>query len=728
MGEDQFMGQDDGMEDCALADDLYRWRIALESAEAGVWDYDLSRSHEIASDCWYTMRGLDPVKDRETGVQRWLERLHPEDVEHMQRFIDQMNNGELPDLSCEYRERHAAGQWIWILCRGKTIFDDQGKAARFIGTDTDITALKTADLELRKMSERFEFAISHSKIGMWEFEPGANRMNWDRNTCELFGVDSNKMLEPELWERRLHPEDRERARAVAAEAMKNGSGYTMDYRIVLPSGTVRHVRSRAAFMPGCNNCPKLVGLNWDVSEDYARAQELQNSKLLAELRNEELEAARLQMEYGALHDALTGLPNRRQLDKKLASIQASVISKVAERIAILHIDLDRFKEINDSLGHLAGDVTLQRAANILRDCAPQRALVSRAGGDEFIVIVERAADDDALARLAGLIIERMQEPVSYGGQECSFGASIGISVAVAGSMTGRQMLFNSDLALYQAKENGRNRYCFFTAEMDAQASARKRCSDDILAGLERREFFPVYQLQFDSKSMEIVGVEVLARWNHPERGVLLPADFLAVAKEMNVVARIDEAVFALAHRDVQKWRDGGIEVPRISFNLSADQLADQRIINMLREHAFESASIAIDLEASSILDGKDAAVADNLSELRKRGIGLEIADFGTGQASIERLVSLRPQRFKIDSKLLQDIVVSVEQRRLAKAIISIGKALGIEVVATGVENKEQVQVLRRMDCDVLQGYGLAIPMTADALAEFVGRQGWRKAG
>jgi diguanylate cyclase (GGDEF)-like protein/PAS domain S-box-containing protein len=728
MGVDQFTEMDKDQQLSALVDDLYRWRSALESAEAGVWDYDLARQRETASDHWYVMRGLDPHKDRETGAQRWLDRLHPQDVEKMQQFIARMNNGELPDLSCEYRERHAAGHWIWVLCRGKTIFDECGKPVRFIGTDTDITALKTADHKLRRMSQRFEFAVAHSKIGMWEFEPGIHKITWDRNTRELFGVASDETLAPDIWQKMLHPEDRERALAVATEAMNKGGEYTMDYRIVLPGGAVRHVRSRAAFMPGNQHGSKLIGLNWDVTEDYTRAQELQNAKLLAEQRNEELEAARLQMEYGALHDALTGLPNRRQLDKKLASIQAAGLSKLNERIGILHIDLDRFKEINDSLGHLAGDVTLQRAANILRDCAPQRALVSRAGGDEFVVIVEKAPDDGALAKLAEEIIKRMQEPVSYGGQECSFGASIGIAVSAAGNMTGRQLLHCSDLALYQAKENGRNRYCFFTAEMDARARARNRCADDILSGLDRREFFPAYQLQFDGKSLDVVGVEVLVRWNHPEKGVLLPADFLPIAEEINAVARIDEAVFALACGDIQNWREKGIEIPRISFNLSADRLADQRIMNMLRGHRFQSASIAIDLKTSSVLDGSDATVACNLAELRKLGIDLEIADFGTGQASIERLVSLRPQRFKIDSGLLRDIVVSVEQRRLANAIVSIGKAMGIEVVATGVETKEQAQVLRRMDCDVLQGYALAIPMTADALAEFVGQQAWRKAG
>jgi diguanylate cyclase (GGDEF)-like protein/PAS domain S-box-containing protein len=708
------------------ADDGSRWRIALESAEAGVWYYDVERGNETASDHWYVMRGLDPVLDIENGYRFWTDRLHPDDVDRMQQFIARMNKGELPDLSAEYRERHADGRYIWILCRGKTVFDADGKPVRFVGTDTDITALKNTELELRQVSHRFSLAVSASKVGAWEFDITTQTIWWDQNTRELFGVAAEGELSPEVWAKRLHPEDRSQTEKASREAIESDCSYAFDYRIVLDDGRVRHVRSRFARFVDQSKGPKLVGLNWDVTEDYTRAAELQTAKLLAEQRAEELEAARLKMEYGALHDALTGLPNRRQLDKKLDSIGGRGRVKLAERVAILHVDLDRFKEINDSLGHLAGDVTLQRAANILRDCAPQRALVSRAGGDEFIVIIDGAPNDESLGRIAGDIIGRMQEPIFYAGQECSFGASIGIAVATVGSLNGRQLLQKSDLALYQAKEQGRNRYCFFTAEMDTQANARKNFADDIRSGIEGKAFFPIYQPQFDAKSLDIIGVEVLARWQHPTRGVLTPVDFMQVAQELNVLGRIDEMVISRASLDVSAWRQAGVGIKRLAFNLAPEQLANPRITELLHASNFSGVKIAIDLQTTSdVVDGGAAAV-NNLAALRGQGVELEVADFGCGRASIDMLMELRPERLKVATSLLKDIQISVEQRRLGNAIVSMGKALGIEVMAVGVERPDHVGIFRNLGCDVLQGYGLAVPMVADVLTAFVKKQGWRK--
>jgi diguanylate cyclase (GGDEF)-like protein/PAS domain S-box-containing protein len=708
-------------------DEDIRWRIAVESSKAGLWDHDIHSNKQFNSPEWFFLRGRDPEKEPAYTVEIWRSRIHPDDLVRVVEYTDRVNRGEIKEIAIEYRERHADGHWIWILSRGRVIFGENGKAVRYIGTDTDVTALKDAQLNNLEIMHRFKLAVSESKVGFWEYDISTDKSWWDKNTCELFGYTSDEKPLASEWKKIIHPDDVERASKVSADAIKNRTSHAMDYRIVLQNGDIRHIRTRGAFYSDPVLGEKQIGLNWDVTEDYLLSIELQKAKQLAEHRNEELEAARVRMEYNSLHDALTGLANRRQLDRKLNSIQLSVGLKVEERVAILHVDLDRFKEINDSMGHLVGDVTLQRASNILRECAPNNAQVSRAGGDEFIIVIDNAPDDEALAGISSAIVEKIREPMHYGGQDLMIGASIGVAVARVGTINGKQLLMNSDLALYRAKDEGRSRFCFFTPEMGALAAERKRSNEEILNGLQDSAFFPAYQLQFDAKTLDIVAVEVLARWNHPERGVLTPAEFMSNAEDVNAVARIEEMIFAKALEDMKAWRRQGIMVPRLAFNVSARRLSETRLMNQIRNHGLAKDSVLLGLQDPCALRNGDEGIVDALKQLRDSGISLELGNFGTENASIACLIELRPERFKISNTLLSDVIVSVEKRRLVASIIGIGKALGIDVVAVGAESQEHMDVLQKLDCDVLQGFGLAEPMDAVALASFVQQQRWRKA-
>jgi diguanylate cyclase (GGDEF)-like protein/PAS domain S-box-containing protein len=702
-----------------------RWRTAVESAGHGIWDLDHATGEAYHSDRWFEMRGLDPAKKELSSFEHWFGRIHPEDQPLIKALVDFNVAQKLNIVRFEYRERHAEGHYIWVLSRGRVVSRDaEGNSRRSVGTDFDVTHLKNSETELRLLSQRFGLAVGAAKMGVWEYDIGTGELVWDATTRELFGAPTSGPLERDVWISRLHPDDRSRIIEISKKAELTGGRFEFNYRIILPNGDVRHIRSRSVRHLDRVAVPRLIGVAWDVTADVKNAEELTRAKEIAEIRSAELELAHRKMAYDAFHDSLTGLFNRRHLDDRLNEISAF---KNQTRIAILQIDLDRFKHINDTLGHEAGDTILRHVSKVLKSCAPQGATIARTGGDEFVIIVENAPSEAAVSLLADNLLTEMQEPVLYRDFECRFGGSIGISMAEGMQIDTKQLLINADIALYRSKNQGRNRWCFFTAEMQTHIISQKQCADDIIRGLERAEFFPVYQLQFDARTLDVSGVEALVRWHHPTRGLLTPDQFLPVAEEINAVARLDEIVLEQSLRDLASWRARGLSVPHLSVNVSGRRIGDEHLLKAIRKLDIPENSLSFELLESIYLDQHSNVVSGNLAELRKMGISIEIDDFGTGHASIAALLQLRPKKFKIDRELVRPIVVSIEQRRLVSSIVDIGKSLGIEVVAEGVESREHARILQDLGCEYLQGYAFARPMEAEAIANYVKNNVWRKA-
>ena len=437
----------------------------------------------------------------------------------------------------------------------------------------------------------------------------------------------------------------------------------------------------------------------------------------------ELERARRQLEHNSLHDCLTGLPNRRFLDERVLKDGAPTVPT-----ALIHIDLDRFKHINDTLGHAAGDAMLVHAANILRDNTPDGDVVARVGGDEFVIAMTAPTSRCTLEALATCITEQMRRPVPHMNHECRFGASIGIALRDDDSAyPAKQLLINSDLALYRAKKKGRNRFEFFDTSLRAEIISNTTLADEILTGLERREFLPYFQPQFDTQTLDIIGVEALARWDHPTRGVLAPDAFLKTADELNVVHLIDRVIMEETLWQSARWAAAGLDIPKKSVNVSAGRLGDAQLIDQLDGLPIRAGELSFELLESVFLDDRNETVARNIERLSELGIAIEIDDFGTGYASIISLLQIKPARLKIERRLVAPIASSASQRKLVASIIDIGKSLGIEVIAEGVETADHIAVLRELGCDGLQGYAFAAPMTSKALIEFAREDRWRGA-
>lgn len=728
-----------------------RLNLAAKAYGCGIWETNLetethywdARMHEL-----YNV----PVTDGKTNREVWLARIHPDDRERaLAARLEAIARGG--HYSSTYRITPTPDTVRHIRVMG-ILHAPPGEQRRFIGLAIDATEdielqgaleaarreaeLKNRELEaaltqlsgreadLKELTQRFQLAIEASGYGIWEADIKTGMAVWDRRMHEYFEAPyTGGTIDDESFVKSLHPDDRERVLSAVAESLKNEAHYSCAYRIVTARGNIRHLQAMGQTHRSADGKLKFIGIALDVSEQHRKNEALIAAKNDAEARRAELEAMHAMLRHNAMHDPLTGLQNRRALDETLERL-ANEPHDPSRRVTLLHIDLDRFKQINDTLGHAAGDAMLVHAAEVLRKNTRSGDLVARIGGDEFVVLVQNRGTNKEIATLASRIIERMNIPLDYEGQECRFGVSIGIAREQTRRSSVRQLLVNADMALYRAKSHGRNRFEFFTSNLQAEISRNKTLADQILRGLENREFVSWYQPQFCAKTHTLTGMEALVRWNHPERGVLTPDQFLKNAEEINALATIDAHVLEQALADRLRWAAKGLVVPKISVNVSARRLRDDQLLKSLKDLAISPGQIAFELVESIYLDDDDDMITRNIRRLKSLGIDIEIDDFGTGHTSIVSLLKLEPKRLKIDRQLVQPMLTSSREFSLVRSIIDIGTSLDIETVAEGVETMTHAVRLEELGCSALQGYAFAKPMKSDDVVDFVNAAPWTR--
>ncbi|MCV3274030.1 EAL domain-containing protein [Roseobacter sinensis] len=690
----------------SLAESERRWKTAVLSANQGVWDHDFERGRHFLSRSWRDLRGIGDEDPIPLATDDWLATIHPKDLPLICEELRRLELGETDVINYKFRQRHADGHWIWVLSRGRVVRRDaDGLPARIIGTEIDITDIKTVEVESQRMAERLDVAMEAAGMARWEYNVNTNQAFWDDRLLKMFGVtDGENIRSGEEWSTFIHPDDREFAVAYTEECLREGRDVALDYRLLSRDGRVRHVRTRGKYVNDTETGPRYYGVNFDITEDKLRAQELED--------------ARARLEHESRHDALTGLANRRRLDDVYTE-RVKTSGGGGGRLAVLHFDIDHFKQINDTLGHDAGDATLRHAARILLRNTPESALVSRVGGDEFVALFFDAPDHAALEEIAQKIITDMSRPFFYGSQECNIGTSIGIAVAEDMSQADNNMFIDADLALYEAKKAGRGRYRFYSTTMKEEARRRKNSFDALLAGFDQGEITCHYQPQFDAKTLELTGLEALVRWESARFGLIMPEEFLQTAEDMGLLAQFDELVLRRALYDMERWQGAGLFVPPISVNVSAHRLNDPSLADRLRELDLPRGMLSFELLESAFLDARNDVIDKNLNVIGEMGIDIEIDDFGSGHASIASLLQIAPKRLKIDRTLIQPIVHSQRQRDLVRTIIGIGRMLDIRVVAEGVETAAHVPILNEMGCCYLQGFGLARPMDYACLTGFL---------
>ena len=437
-----------------------------------------------------------------------------------------------------------------------------------------------------------------------------------------------------------------------------------------------------------------VGFRMDVTELKRQKRRLaENADALARAKHD--------AEIASRTDPLTGLGNRRALDDRLRSLAGAAGSDAT--VSVLHLDLDHFKSINDAFGHPAGDHVIRHIAHVLTDCVRPDDLIARVGGDEFVVVLFSAPHGDSARTVAERIIARCREPIRFAEKELHVGASIGIATGTPSRAA--SLLNDADIALYEAKREGRNRSAMFTPRLRAMAEKRKRIADELVKALADDHILPFFQPQVAADSREFVGVEALVRWRHGSEGLVSPGLFLPIAEDLGLMSEIDEIILAKSLGMVERLKERGVAVPKMSVNVSYRRLKDSGLGRQLGHADTWPCRIAFELLETIDFDRGADELLFILDDLKERGVEIEIDDFGSGRASITTLLRIRPKRIKIDRQLV-GVVASDLPREIPilRAIGQIGKSLGFEMTAEGVETEMQARALRRVGCDVLQGH------------------------
>lgn len=578
-------------------------------------------------------------------------------------------------------------------------------------TEKNMKAARS-EQEFQNILRRLGLALDASQIGVWEHDTQKDEVVWDLQMHRIYATGKRqKRVKAEVWMNAIHPDDFAQAQADFDRAVAAKDIYSSEYRIVLPDGEIRYLRSRAYCFEENGNIT-LIGVEWDVTADVLLNRELRRQTAIAEARAVALEASTRRIEYAAEHDYLTGLPNRRFFDRRLAELAEN---PGLEKLAILHIGLDRFKQINDTAGHAIGDDVLKSCARRIEEVVPKNAFIARVSGDEFAVLIANFTSLDDLKKRAERLAQQLKQSVWHHDEVLRTGASIGVAAASGRAIAG--LLAQSDIALHRAKKLGRGRVEVYSAQLKAQLNTEQRVGRQFAHGLEKGEFVPYYQAQVDARTRRIVGMEVLARWRHPKRGLLLPGEFIKVAGSLGRLDDLDAAILKAALKDRQAWMGQGVHVPRLAVNVSAARLSDPLLIDELKRLDVRPDMLSFELLETIFLDDSEDDVFSNVAGLKAMGIDIEIDDFGSGHASIIGLVKLKPRRMKIDRQLVLPTTTSREQKRLLRSIIDIAKALNIEVIAEGVETLEHAKLLTRLGCDVLQGYAIAYPVSAADMLE-----------
>jgi diguanylate cyclase (GGDEF)-like protein/PAS domain S-box-containing protein len=560
----------------------------------------------------------------------------------------------------------------------------------------DVTERKRAEDAVRQAEEKYRDIFENAVIGIFQTAPGGRLININRALAQMHGYDSPEEFLADVTN--------------VPQQLFVRPGQMIDFlRKIRRDGIVRGAELEVYRK---DRTRKWVRLNLRAVRGPS-GEVVSQEGTVEDITERKVAEARAQ--FLAYYDALTELPQRALLQDRLDNALAGARRR-GERIALLFLDLDRFKAVNDSYGRSFGDCVLKDVASRLKDCAQEHNTVARLGGDEFLILLSNIKDSADVSITAEQILEAMSRPFNIQGRSLSLGCSVGISIFPEHGEDGETLIRNADAAMHSAKESGRSTMRFFTGEMNAQAVERLTMDKNLRLALDRKELFLEYQPQTEIETGRITGFEVLLRWRHPELGLILPHRFISIAENNGLILAIGEWVLETACAEVRRWQNNDLPVVPVAVNVSAVQFRQEKFCKVIRR-VLQKTGLApelleLELTESLLLSNADVTLSV-LRELKEMGLKLCIDDFGTGYSSLSYLRHFSVDKLKIDQSFIRDIVANRDDAAITTAIINMAKSLHIKVVAEGVEEEAQVRFLRDRQCDEIQGHYCSKPVSAE---------------
>jgi len=680
-----------------LSESEKRFADTIELAAIGIAHVDAAGRYVHANRSMCEMLGY--TRDELLGMTV-KQVSHPDDKNVTDDVRARMRSGEISSFQMEKRYLRKDGSIVWVGLTISVQRDAEGRPLHDISMVQDISARKQAEIALRHSEQRFRSMVEFSSDWYWEMDASLRFTAFEGQGADEGYVPARLVVGCLAWE--IPGADPAcdwgdlRARLERHEAFRD-----FEY-----SYTDRH--GRRFHISVCGEA---------LLDDDGRFVGYRGTSRDISLRKQ----AEARIRFLATHDELTGLPNRVMFSEVLTHVLESS-RRNARKCAVLFIDLDRFKLINDSLGHEAGDTLLREVALRLKTCLRSSDMVARLGGDEFVVLVPELQDSEHASTVARKLLSAVIKPVELGGQEWRVTASIGISSFPDDAQDEPSLMKHADIAMYHAKEEGKNNFQFYDSRLKAQSLERLALETHLRRAIERGELSIHYQAKLELATNTLSGVEALLRWNSPELGAVTPAKFIPLAEETGLILSIGKWVLRNACLQVMAWQKDGLDPVRVAVNLSPRQLSDPNLIadvrTVLEETRMPPDLLELEVTESSVMHNVERAV-EVLSALRAMGVRLAIDDFGTGYSSLAQLKRFPIDTLKVDRSFIREIPDDAEDRAIAEAIIAMGRTLSLTVVAEGVETIEQQEFLRAQGCDQMQGYYFSKPIAANEFAELL---------
>ena len=654
-----------------------RYELATNGSNEGLWDWNIKEDKAFYSNRFKEILGIlnQPVQE---SIKTWLDRIHPDDKIEVVRKLEDHINSKIKSFYCEHRIL-VDGETRWVAIKGKATKDGSGQPQRIVGFLTDISEIKQAQIALKNSEEQFKLFMKNLPAGAFIKDQDHNIIFSNQYLNDFFGVDTlvgknvKELLPPQDYQSLIEKSD-----LILAHGM-----YTTEEKLIDKDGNEKYFQAHR-FLITKDGKRLIAGIFADITDQKQTQNKL---NILAH------------------YDLLTNLPNRALFQDTLTK-KISKAKRNKKRFSLMFIDLDNFKMINDTLGHDYGDLLLQEVAKRLTGILREEDLVSRLGGDEFTVILDDIKDTAYPSIVAQKIIDSLSQPIKLKDEMGYIGASVGIAVFPDDADNKEDLIKNADMAMYSAKQSGKNVYRYFTEDMNADAKERLELSNDLRNAVMNDELKLFYQPIIDTTNNTLYACEALVRWEHPKYGIITPDNFIKLAEEGGFMAKIGKWIIQQACAQLKIMQGLGLSV-RIAVNISSKQLTqnhlEHTIKTIIKETGVDPSLLELEVTESFLMENiKQVEIA--LGNLQKLGIKTAIDDFGTGYSSLARLKKLPISKLKIDKSFIDDIPNDKDDMQIASTIITLAQKLGLSVVAEGVETKEQVDFLAEQGCHLMQGY------------------------